>query len=523
MSIDNHDLQKILTKGIHCLNSNNFIKAEKYFNILRNNITTKKIGLTYLGIIEIKKNNHSSAIKIFNEVLIIDKDNYEANLNLGLIYLNLKKFLKSETFLKKASIINPKNNIINYHLGLIKLILDEYDAAKQIFSKILDEEPLNINVRNNLGLCMLKQSRINEAIKIFQKCLEQNNSYLSALYNLGVCYSELKDFKKSIIYYSKVLNIDPDHIGTKLGLSKCYFAIKDYKKGFELYESRKKLLIKNEFYQKFNEHNVKVWNGELLENKVILILSEQGIGDNIQFIRYVFWLKEKYNVKIFFYTKKNLQHLFKNCPVQIITEIEDLKKFDYFQHLMTLPYLHFLIENCFYKNIPYISSNIETDNKWRQKLKNKKKPIIAIHWQGNKNYINDNFRSIPLLFFKEIINNKKYSFISLQKGEASNDISKINVNHLIDDFSQIIDLEDKSFLDTISILNNIDLLITSDTSIAHLAGTMNINSFLLLNYNPDWRWYVEIYEKCFYKSLKIFQQEKFDDWYSVFKLIKEKI
>ena len=135
----------------------------------------------------------------------------------------------------------------------------------------------------------------------------------------------------------------------------------------------------------------------------------------------------------------------------------------------------------------------------------------------------DDIRSIKLSYFKDILSINKYTFISVQKNFGTEQIKQNNFEDKLIDLSNKIDLGENSFEDTISILKNIDLLITSDTAIAHLAGTLQINTYLLLSYNPEWRWYIELKNRCFYPNLKIIQQEDAYSWKSAFDKLKEEI
>ena len=158
-----------------------------------------------------------------------------------------------------------------------------------------------------------------------------------------------------------------------------------------------------------------------------------------------------------------------------------------------------------------------------KKLNDLKKPIIAITWQGDPRYAHDDIRSIPLSFFKDILNNKNFDFISFQKNFGSEQIKSNQFENLIMDLSNEIDLGKNAFEDTVSILKKVDYVITPDTAIAHLAGTLNIKTYLLLSYNPEWRWHIEYKYRCFYPNINIIQQENFNDWSGVFKKLKSNL
>ncbi len=525
MDTDQVFLQKRLDKGIKLFNENKLAEAEQCFQDLQSKKKTQLIAFFYLGIIRIKKDKNDEAKKYFFKILEINHNHEMANLNLGLVYFQEKNIKESIRYLTNTLKINNENLLAKYHLALINLFKKEYSKAEKQFKEILLKEPKNINVLNNVGICYSKQMDFEKAIKIFEQCSTIKKNHQQSILNLANSLFQIKNYKESIKNYNKVLKIEKNHTIAKIGLSKCYFALNEYDKALHFYEARKKRQIhKLRLIDKIiKDYNCKEWLQESLNGKNILILSEQGIGDNLQFARYIFWLKEKFDCNIFFYIDKKISHLFKNCPCKIINDFTQIKNLDYYQHLLTLQYIHFKIENNFKKCIPFIPSNNEIDLNWKNKLKFFKKPLIAIQWKGNENFLDDQQRSVPLKFFQDLIKDNNYTFISLQKDNLSKEIKLNNFDNYIKDFSEEIDLEEKSFIDTVSILKNIDLLISVDTSMTHLAATLQVKTLLLLNSNPDWRWHIEFKEKCFYENLEIIRLNKANDWNSITSLISLKL
>lgn len=479
-------LEKKINKGIELLKKKDFSGAIKIFEYLKKNNSTKIIGLFFLGIIKIQQNDGNLAKKYFFQLLELNPNHEDANLNLALVYFKDKKYDESKIYLNKVIEINETNLNAFYHKGLIYFHLKDFDKA----------------------------------IKYFEICTNLQNNHIYSYLNLGHCFLRIKKFDKAIENYSKVLALDTDNNTSKFNLSWCYFANLNFKNAFKFYEYRKEKILPGE---KLKEVNAKIksneWEGENLDNKTILILSEQGIGDNIQFFRYLYWINEKYNVDILFYTDEKISHLFKNSPFKIITTLDNLDHVDFHKLLLSLPGIYYKEKNTFYKKIDYIKPNNDLIIKWESKLKNYKKPIVALNWQGDQNFAFDSTRSIPLSFFKKILEIDKFSFISLQKGFGAEQIKINNFEQRLTNFSDDID-KNNAFEDTIAILMNIDFFITSDTSLCHLAGTMGIKTYLLLENNPDWRWYIENQYKCFYPHLNIIQQSKPEDWSSVFDKLK---
>ena len=518
-------LQKKLNSGIKLFNENKIEEAEQCFRYLQSEKKTQLIAFFYLGIIKIKKNKTNEAKQYFFKILEINHNHEMASLNLGLVYFQEKNIKNSKKYLLNTLKINSENSLAKYHLALINLFDKEYSKAEKLFKEILLKEPKNINALNNLGICYSKQINFEKAIRIFNECLVIRNNHQQSILNLANCLFQIKNYEESIRNYNKVLELEENHTIAKIGLSKCYFALHDYNKAFYFYEARKKrqfdkLKIIDDLIKKFN---CKEWFEEKLDDKTILILSEQGIGDNLQFARYIYWLKERFNCNIIFYINKKISYLFKNCPCKIIDNFSEVGKIDFYQHLLTLPYIYYKIESKFKKCIPFIPVDNKNNLNWKKKLEKLKKPLIAIQWKGNEKFVDDQQRSIPIKYFSDLIKNRNYSFISLQKDNFSSEIKINNLQAHITDLSEQIDLGDKSFFDTVSILNNIDLLISVDTSMTHLASTMQIKTLLLLNSNPDWRWHVELKEKCFYDNLEIIKTNRTNDWIAISSIIKDKL
>ena len=488
MNLENSLLQAKVNNGIELIKNNNLVEAYNIFNELKKNKETKIIGFFFIGIIHIKKKENQKAKRSFNEVLKLEPLHQDGNLNLGLINFNEKNYEVANFYFDQVIKINKKNIMANYHKGLA------YFFAK----------------------------RLDKAINMFQNCIQIDNKFIYSYLNLGHIYLRLKIFNSALKNFSKVLEIDPNHNGSKFNLAWCYFATSDYNNGFKYYEFRKeKINPREKTNNVINKFSSPEWLGENLDNKKILIISEQGIGDNIQFFRYLYCIKENYKAEIIFYTNKNLLYLFKNTPFKIVHDLDDINKIDYHQHLLSLPGIFYNKNKKIKECINYIKINKINNEKWKNKLTKFQKPVIAINWQGDKDFLSDESRSIKLLKFENILKLDKYNYISLQKNFGVEQIKLYKFENLITDLSSEIDLNGNTFEDTISILNNVNALITSDTAIAHLAGTLGVKTYLLLNFDQDWRWYIVDKFKSFYPNIEVIQQNKAYDWESVFKKLEQ--
>ena len=537
------------------IKENKISEAEKLLLKLKEIEKFKIDALVYLGVCKIKTDSKDAAIKLLNQAIDISSNHEFANLNLGLIYFDNKDFQNSIKYLNKAFEINNKNLVVIYHLGLINLLIKNLEEAEKYFNKVLELNdsdqnallnlgiiynqkkdnkrtydiynkilkinPNNLNALNNIGILNYNLLNYKEAISNFTKCININKTYIPAYNNLGRVNADLRNFDKAKEFFDKSILLNQNDFVSKFELSKIFFSLGDIENAFKFYENRKLIVNdKNVNYIKKNFKSIE-WNGEELKNKKIIILSEQGFGDVIQFSRYINWLKNEN--EIYFLVNSKLNYLLRNLKVNLINSLNEIPNHDYYQSILTLPGIYYKSKKRVLDEVNYIKSDKFVEKKWSQKLDYLKKYKVGIFWQGNKNYTDDIKRSIPLIKFEKIIKNKNIDIISFQKGFGSEQIKKNQFESYIKDFSSEIDIDNDAFKDTVSILKNINLLITIDSAIAHVAGTLGIKTWLLLFHNPHWVWQLQNNDIIFYKSVEIIQQDKPGDWSNVFKKVEAKL
>ena len=378
----------------------------------------------------------------------------------------------------------------------------------------------NDGVYENLyGLLHLYYGKNELSIKYYLESFKQNNNNLNTLINLSYIYLRISDFYNSKKYFRKALYLNPENPDTLYAYSYFQLYSGEIKDGLINYEYRKSVYNYNQnLLNNFNE-----WNGQNLDGKTILILSEQGLGDIIQFSRYIFHIKKKYDVKVIFQTKKKLFHLFKDKDLDLQEGKGKLPFFDYFVFLMSLPKIFYLKDKIFLENYNFIKINNENYKKWKKKFDKFKGKKIGISWQGDKYYIRDSMRSISLQTFEPLFKNTNLNFINLQSGFGIEQIKEFKFRNKLINLQDEIDETENAFEDTISILQNLDLLITVDSAIAHLAGTMEINTWLLQHYNPEWRWQLQSNKFTWYPKHEFFRQKIKDNWENVILEINENL
>tara|TARA_B100001778_G_C18483223_1_gene581358 strand:- start:94 stop:996 length:903 start_codon:yes stop_codon:yes gene_type:complete len=286
--------------------------------------------------------------------------------------------------------------------------------------------------------------------------------------------------------------------------------------GFKEYEWRKKSRTFSDYlnYSKLQIESP-IWKNQNLEKKTILVFSEQGIGDLIQFSRYLFYLADKYNCKVVLRLKQNLAHFFDDSRIKIISENDKIPKHDYHNHLASLPGLFYEKNKNFPKTINFIKEKNEITEKWKKILKKYNGLKIGINSHSTATV---GERIIPIENFSNLTKIKKMNFFVIQKDFNKNNMKLINQNSNVNYFEDL-DKSGKPFEDTIGIIKNLDLLITADTSLGHLSATLGKPTWIALPFVSDWRWFQDKNKSVWYDTVKLFRQKKIGNWTQVFEMI----
>lgn len=467
----------IITKALKLakkrLEENNFKECEELSEQVLRVDPDNLCALEICGISKKYLNKHKQSIKCFKKITSLSPKNYQSYNNLGLIYMEIGNYEKSIEYILKAAALNQKNHI---HW-------------------------------RNLGCAFRAKKEFENSINFYKTALriKENDE---DLVGLAECYMEILDIKNAIKCLKKSIQINKNNTAAHVDLSYAYLLQGDLSKGYKEYQSRFEHYSHLKKYKKY-----KKWEGQ--KGKV-LIFCEQGIGDLFNFIRFTKFI----NNEIKLLATEDVTDLIKqNFNLEITTEFKD---FDYICSIVDLPHILKIskqeIQNSFY---PYIKSNIPCNF---SNYKNFYK--VGICWAGNPRHLRDEFRSCNLSFFKEINKIENIKMFSLQK-----DIRKRYVNGKIIDFCE--NAEDMKLVDmspymknwnyTASIINELDLIISVDTSVLHLAASMGKKTIGLIPYLPDWRWGLGDQKNIWYPNLKLFRQKTFGNWQSVFDDLKKEV
>ena len=476
-----------------------------------------------LGFALQKQGDLTAAISSYKKALALKPDYPEAHNNLGSILQELGDTTNAATSYKTA--LKQKPDYAEAHNNLGFLLQELGDPIKAIASyKIaLQINPSYPEAHNNLGRALHDQGDPVKAIASYKTALELSTDQPETHNNLGNALQELGDFQGAIASYQNTLLLKPDHPEAQTNLSNALLALGRYKEGWEKYDWRFKKSKKPSMPH--SSPKCSQWNAEgTMINHKLLLVSEQGLGDTLQFMRYAATLRNE-GLCVSLCAQPKLHSLIKTSgidpspltPLQA-NEVSDglwIPLLSVPRHLEVSPENPIITE-------PYIKTSDELIAKWAGILSTEQRAIIGINWQGNPSHEKTNSigRSLPLETFAPIASKTNSTLLSLQKGFGSEQLETCSFKHrFVSCQDQVNDTWD--FLETAAIIANCDLVITSDTSVAHLAAGMGKTTWLLLKKVPEWRWGLEGDTTFWYPTMRLFRQKERGNWDEVMEQVAE--
>ncbi len=499
---DDEDIYSLLSNLYEI--KNDIEKAVKYLEKAAAINPTQYLYFYNLGVLYSKLNNKEKSIYYYNKVLEYNKNHTQSLVNLSSVFSESSPNLSFE-YILKAYAINPNEKIVCLTLAQAYKTKFQNEESISILKRYLESNEADGDIYSLLAINYMDIGSYQQALDYYEKALTYDSENPNYLHGKASALKYLGHFDEAKSIMQNIVKNNPDLIQSSVTLGMMYLSEKNFYEGMNLYTLRSR---DTKFYEIFKT-NIWEYNSEL-KDKIVLVYSDCGLGDTIMFVRYIKILKQIAK-DVILKTDKELISIFKyNFPdIKVIAKNENNPQYDIVIPIMNLPYALNLDFNHIPYSEGYLYDNVELTKKYSQIFKNETGKKIGLFWQGNKKIFKN--RSVKTEIISKLTNTNN-SYYSFQMNEIENIENVVSLKKHI-----------KSYEDTASLLKNLDILVTIDSSIVHMAGALGIKTYLLLPKTPEWRWFNDDSVTPWYKSVEIFKQQETNNWVEVIERVANAI
>ncbi|MGE3807753.1 MAG: tetratricopeptide repeat protein, partial [Gemmataceae bacterium] len=447
----------------------------------------------------------------YRQALICTPTLAEAHYNLARLLHDLGRGDEAVTCYRQAIRIRPDYPKALTNLGNFLLEQKQVPEAVAAFDQVVRLQPESGSAHSNLANALRVQERFEDALHHARRAVALSPSDATAHNNLGAAYHRLGQWQQALDSFDEAIRLQADNASARMNRAQLLLLCGDFARGWPEYEWRNT--------PDSSRFTVPRWDGSPLGGRRILLHAEQGLGDTLQMVRYVPLVEARGGQVILECQPRLRAFLCSSRGIgQVVAKGESVPPFDVHAPLLSLPMIfatEFATVPC---KVPYLEAAPDQVKDWHQRLQSIQGFKIGIAWQGNPQYLHDGLRSVPLHHFFPLANIPGVRLVSLHKGPGLEQLQMFG-NDLIVDLAERLDESAGPFVDTAAVIKNVDLVIASDSAVAHLAGALAAPVWLLLPFVPDWRWLLEREDSPWYPTLRVFRQARAGDWNEVFRRV----
>ncbi len=440
-------------------------------------------------------------------------------LNLALLMRELGRIEEAEAHLNRAYALDRER--VETHVAWTQFYVARKDlkTAQEWLEKALQREPENPEAMNMRGILLHHEERFAEAVRVFERAEALGSK--QAVSNRGNSLLEVGRVREALVAHRRAVDLDARHAGSRYNLALTQIRCGEWLEGWKNYEARWGF---REVHRQPRIYNRPRWHGEQLQGKRILLHAEQGLGDAIQFCRYADLVSARGGFPIL-QVHRPVARLLQSLAIvragkaEIALLGEAPSAFDWECPLMSLPAVFETTVDTVPWDEPYLAAEVPDDEARASALfpdGDCGYPRVGIAWAGNPRYKADAKRSTTLTTLLPLLESSGIDWISLQKGEAAKQLALLPPEVRMADGAS----GDRDLADAAALIARLDLVITTDTSIAHLAGAMGKPVWIMLPHLSDWRWMQEIETTPWYRSARLFRQSSSSDWAGVMERVR---
>jgi tetratricopeptide (TPR) repeat protein len=461
-----------------------------------------------LGNVLASQGNHREAIESYKKALQWKPDSVESYKSVAKSFLQLGMFEEAAANYALALRLRADDAEAHNNRGIALRRLGRLEEASLAYSRSLELQPDAAEVCNNLGNVLGELGKLDDAVVCYRRALEKQPDYANAHRNLANALVDCRDLELAEHHFDDAIRLAPNDDEAHLGRAMLWLLQGDYKRGWPEYEWR------------WKSHAVPFrsralarprWRGQNLGSQTLLLSSEQGFGDTLQFIRYVqkvSSLVENVVVECQPPLKRLLEASLR--PNRVVDYNEELPPFEYHCPLLSLPTIFATDLTSIPNQVPYVRADEATVTKWRGRFANEPKGLkVGLAWAGSKYQVKDRNRSMSVAALAPLGTMTWVHWYSLQKSDEKE--ATLSPDLSIVDWTE----EFKDFADTAAVIAQLDLVISVDTAVCHLAGALGKPVWTLLSFAADWRYLLHRHNSPWYPTMRLFRQTSLGDWAGV--------
>ena len=459
---------------------------------------------------------HSDALERCSQIIRLVPNSAPAYANRAYALKQLKRFDDAVADCDTAISLDPGYAEAYFNRGATLHEQKRFDDALESYQAAIKLQPGFADAYFNRGVTLHELKRFDAALESYDQAIKLRPEYLEAYFNRGTTLHELKRFDDALESYDKALSLNPGDSRMLFARSSVNLLLGNFQSGWREYEGRGT----NQSRAGNRAFRRPLWLGDAdILGKKVLVHCEQGMGDTIQFCRYVKRLKQE-GAHVLFAPQPSLKALMESMGDVDLVDVEDRAlRFDYHCPLLSLPLAFKTDHDSIPAQIPYLFAEPQRAKDWDAKIGDRGFKI-GICWQGATTKM-DAGRSFHVREFFPLSQIPGVRLISLHRGEGEAQLLALPEQMKVQTLGHDFDAGPNAFLDTAAVMEGLDLIITSDTAIAHLAGALGKPTWVALQYVPDWRWLLDRNDSPWYPTMRLFRQQGVGDWEGVFAQIQQ--
>ncbi len=452
------------------------------------------------------------ALASYRQALLLRPQHGETHNNIGVVLADQGRPAEALPHYQQAVALKPTYAEAHYNLGNALKALNRLEEAVAAYQQAIRHNPQFAPAYLNLGVALTAQGRPAEAVAAYRQAIRLEPNLAKAHNNMGLALAQQNRLDEALACYARALQLQPDFADAHYNRALTLLVRGDFEQGWPEYEWRWRLteIPARPFSQPR-------WGGSPLAGRTILLHAEQGAGDTIQFIRYAPLVQQR-GGRVLVECPATLIPLLSTCRGidQLIGRGTPLPDFDVHAPLLSLPGIFRTSLATIPVDIPYLATDPQLVEHWRQELQGVREFKIGISWQGSPGYRWDRQRSLALAHFEPVARLVGVRLFSLQKGLGTEQLRDLPSWFAVTDLGRMLDENTGAFVETAAVLKNLDLVVTCDTALGHLAGALGVPVWTVLPFAPEWRWLLDRDDSPWYPTVRLFRQSQPGDWDGVF-------